>query len=119
MRGSWLGAVVSCISVWWTSSAFAQAEPAPAPPPPTGKWYDALTFGAFVDAYASVNYNFPKPASGNNLYRAFDTTNGFALSWVGLNASYDPDPVGGTLSLRFGPTATIYAGADAGNGLEY
>src|SRR6185369_4360765 len=84
------------------------------------KWYDAVELSAFVDAYASVNYNFPKPASGNNLYRAYDTTNGFALSWVGADISYAPDPVGGTLSLRFGPTATAYAGAiDSGSGLEY
>jgi hypothetical protein len=69
-------------------------------------WYDAIEFRAFVDAYASINYDFPKPQSGaNSISRAFDTSNGFALSWVGVDASYPAEPVGGTVSLRFGPTA--------------
>jgi hypothetical protein len=101
--------------------------PAPAPEPApqadapadTKAWYDAITFGAFVDAYASINYNFPKPQSGTNLFRAYDTNNGFSVSWVGLNASYDPDPVGGTVSLRFGPSVIAYSGPDNGTGLEY
>ena len=127
-------------------------EPAPAPPPieaaPTeapaadpepdlppaesyseggDSWYDAIEFSAFVDAYFSLNYNFPKPQQGKNVLRAFDTTNGFALSWVGVNATYPADPVGGTVSLRFGPTAhTIGTGCfatdvshcDSGQGLE-
>ncbi len=85
----------------------ALPEPATAPeaPAPTAKWYDAITFGAFIDAYASLNYNFPKPQTGTNAFRAYDITNGFAISWAGVNASVDPDPVGATLSLRFGPTA--------------
>jgi len=127
-------------------------EPAPAPPPveaaapqPTAvdpepdlppaenyseggdSWYDSIEFSAFADAYYSLNYNFPKPQSGQNLLRAFDSTNGFALSWVGVNASYPADPVGGTVSLRFGPTAhSIGTGClssdksncDSANGLE-
>lgn len=102
------------------ASAGANAEPvAPAPPPPPAPWYKAIHFDAFADAYAQVNYNFPKPQTGQNAFRAYDTTNGFALSWVGLDASYDPAPVGGTLSLRFGPTAQIYAGADARYDLQY
>ena len=127
-------------------------EPAPAPPPvevaptqPTSvdpepdlppaegyseggdSWYDSIEFSAFADAYYSLNYNFPKPQSGQNLLRAFDSSNGFALSWVGVNASYPADPVGGTVSLRFGPTAhSIGTGCvsddkttcDSANGLE-
>ncbi len=81
-------------------------------------WYDAISFKAFADGYAAVNYNFPKPQSGRNTFRAYDVSNGFALAWVGLDASYDPDPVGGTLALRFGPQAAIYAGGDADAGLE-
>ena len=96
----------------------AEAAAAPAP-----KWYDAVALDAFVDAYGSINYNFPKPQTltggfGGNQYRAFDTTNGFALNWVGVNASYAPDPVGGTISLRVGPAARIYAGTDNQYGLE-
>jgi hypothetical protein len=95
-----------------TSGAAAQA---PDPPPPVEPWYEAIQLRAFVDAYAMVNWDFPKPQTGSNqVVRAYDVTNGFALSWVGLDASYAPDPVGGTLGLRFGPTAEIYAGEDAG-----
>lgn len=105
----------------------ALPEPATAPeaPAPTAKWYDAITFGAFVDAYAGVNYNFPKPQVGKNLFRAYDTTNGFSISWVGVNASVDPDPVGGAVSLRFGPTAETYSACFGGGtcdtdvGLEF
>jgi Putative beta-barrel porin-2, OmpL-like. bbp2 len=79
--------------------------------------YDAMHFSAFADGYAGVNYNFPKPQTGQNHFRAFDVTNGFALAWVGLDASYDPAPVGGTVSLRFGPQATIYGGSNADAGL--
>jgi len=87
------------------------ADPEPDLPPPEtyveggDSWYDSIEFSAFADAYASVNYNFPKPQYGKNALRAHDSTNGFALSWVGVNASYPADPVGGTISLRFGPTA--------------
>jgi hypothetical protein len=90
-------------------------------------WYDAIEFSAFADAYFSLNYNFPKPQSGRNLLRQFDSTNGFALSWVGVNASYPADPVGGTISLRFGPTARAIGNScfardsskcDAGQGIE-
>ena len=109
------------------------ADPEPDLPAPEAyaeggdSWYDSIEFSAFVDAYASVNYNFPKPQYGKNALRAHDATNGFALSWVGVNASYPADPVGGTISLRFGPTARqIGAGCfaedkshcDSGEGLE-
>ena len=115
------------------------ADPEPDLPPPEtysdggDSWYDSIEFSAFVDAYASVNYNFPKPQHSTlqpkkspNVLRAFDSSNGFALSWVGVNASYPADPVGATISLRFGPTARLAAGCladdpaqcDSGQGLE-
>ncbi|HEY1534932.1 MAG TPA: porin, partial [Polyangiaceae bacterium] len=88
-------------------------------------WYDAFDVRLFADAYYSVNYNFPKPqAGGNDLIRAFDTNNGFALAWAGLDISHPADPVGGTLALRFGPSAKRYnsscltAKCDADYGLE-
>ena len=90
-------------------------------------WYDSIEFSAFADAYFGLNYNFPKPQYGKNVLRAHDAANGFALSWVGVNASYAPDPVGATISLRFGPTANqIGTGClgddktlcDSGKGLE-
>ncbi len=87
------------------------ADPEPDLPPPedygmsSDAWYDTIEFSAFVDGYLGFNYNFPKPQSGKNRLRAHDYANGFALSWVGVNASYPADPVGATISLRFGPTA--------------
>ncbi len=103
-----------------SATAGANAQPAaPEPPPPPAPWYKAIHFGAFADGYASLNYNFPKPQTGQNALRAYDTTNGFALSWVGLDASYEPAPVGGTLNLRLGPTAQTYAGDDAKYDLQY
>jgi hypothetical protein len=62
-----------------------------------------------VDAYFSLNYNFTKPQEGKNgLVRAYDTANGFALAWAGVDVSYPAEPVGGTISLRFGPSAQRY-----------
>jgi hypothetical protein len=85
------------------------AEPALVPVAPEADalpWYDAIEFRAFVDGYLGVNYLFPKPQTGTNgVTRAYDTENGFALAWAGVDATYPADPVGGTLSLRFGPTA--------------
>jgi hypothetical protein len=87
-------------------SARAQAQDGlPEAPPPPAPWYEVIHFGAFLDAYAAVNYNLPRPQTGNNLLRAHDRSNGFALSWVGADVVTDPKPVGGALSLRFGPTA--------------
>jgi hypothetical protein len=84
------------------------------------KWYDRIKMEGFVDAYASVNALSPKPQTGQNLGRAFDVTNGFAMHWAGVVASVAPEPVGATLSLRFGPGAVIYnAGPDNGAGLTF
>jgi hypothetical protein len=80
-------------------------------------WYDAIEFRAFVDSYLGLNWNMPKPqvgappSGGNRIVRAYDTANGFALSWAGVDATYPAEPVGGTLSLRLGPTAERIAGA--------
>jgi len=56
-----------------------------------------------------LNYNSPKPqSSGNDVVRAFDTSNGFAVAWAGLDISHPAEPIGGTISLRFGPSAQRY-----------
>jgi len=113
-----LGALLGLGAV--SATRIASAQPAaPEPPPAPAPWYRAIHFGAFADGYAGLNYNFPKPQTGQNAFRAYDTTNGFALSWIGLDASYDPAPVGGTLNLRLGPTAQAYAGDDANYDLQY
>jgi hypothetical protein len=98
----WLGAAL--LTTVTASPAGAQYY-APDPPPADVPWYELVELRAFIDAYASLNYNFPKPHTGANLFRAYDQNTGFALSWVGLDASFEPDPVGGTLSLRYGPSA--------------
>ncbi|MET0595384.1 MAG: outer membrane beta-barrel protein, partial [Polyangiaceae bacterium] len=103
------------------ASVITMVPPPPAPEAGTSrKWYDAVKIEGFVDAYASVNANSPKPQTGQNLGRAFDPTNGFALHWVGLGASYAPSPVGATVGLRIGPGSLLYnAGPDIGVGLTY
>jgi Putative beta-barrel porin-2, OmpL-like. bbp2 len=75
-------------------------------------WYEIIALSAFVDAYFSVNYRFPKPQSGTNLYRGFDANNGFSLSWAGIDAAIEPDPVGMQISLRLGPSTAGIAGTD-------
>jgi len=105
-------------------------EPLPPPPPPEPPrdfdqlvdalpWYDSIEFRAFVDGYLGLNWNLPKPQAGANAStvpgkfgsRAYDTSNGFALSWAGIDATYPAEPVGGTLSLRLGPSAERIGGS--------
>ncbi len=96
----------------------APVEPAPAvdapwvpPPPPTvpesASWYESISVGAFADAYYSLDFNFPKAPNQarSNPIRAYDNRSGFGLSWAGIDIQKEVDPVGGTISLRFGPTA--------------
>lgn len=84
----------------------AEATPAA----PDEDWYDSFDVRVFADAYYSLNYNSPKPQlGGNDVIRAFDSANGFSLGWAGLDISHPAEPVGGTLALRFGPTAKRYA----------
>lgn len=71
-------------------------------------WYEVLELRGFVDGYASLNLNLPKPQTHVNGFRSYDTVNGFALSWVGVDAEYEPDPVGAKLALRLGPAANIH-----------
>lgn len=124
----------------WADAPAAPAAPAPAPaaapaapaaaaPPaapaaeapkaPAAKpWYEVVKIEAFADGYFSHNLNAPKPQAGTNGGRAFDNANGFSLAWVGLNASVAAEPVGGTVSLRWGPSTVAYtAGTDAAAGL--
>ncbi len=95
------------------------AESHAAPPAADEHWYDSVKFGAFVDGYVNVNYNLPKPQSGTNQYRAPDVNNGFALTWVGLDLQHEAKPIGGTVSLRFGPATSLFAGNDTQCGLQY
>jgi hypothetical protein len=92
------------------------AEPAK---PPAAPWYDGLAVDAFVDGYFSMNYLLPKPQAGRNRFRAFDSSNGFAFSWVGLNLTYGGPEASGTVNLRFGPSAERLAGDDTKYGMQY
>ena len=89
------------------------------------KWYDSFDVRVFADAYFSLNYNAPKPqSSGNGVIRAYDTSNGFSVAWAGLDISHAAEPIGGTVSLRFGPSAQRYNSScvgkcDADYGLQY
>lgn len=118
-RGRGRTAALACLSALaWSSAALAQEDVAPPPPPEASPWYEALSLGAFIDAYARVNSNFPKPERATSVLGPSAASSGAGLSWVGLDASYAPAPVGGTLNLRFGPSAKSYAGSDAEHGLE-
>ena len=94
----------------------------PSAPATEAHWYDAIELRAFADAYVALNFGFPSPRDasagpGQSSFRAFDTSTGFALHWVGLDLEYAPAPFGATLGLRFGPSASIAAGSDADHGL--
>ena len=105
------------------AAAAAPAAPVAAPAAPKPKaWYDVVKVEAFVDAYGSYNANAPKPQAGANTGHAYDANTGFALNWAGVNATVAAEPVGGTVSLRFGQAAHIYngaglAGTDSANGM--
>ncbi|MEP7050694.1 MAG: outer membrane beta-barrel protein, partial [Pseudomonadota bacterium] len=77
-------------------------------------WYDAFDVRLFADAYFGWNFNAPKASAGqaltngNDVLRAFDSANGFSLAWAGLDISHAAEPIGGALSLRFGPAARRY-----------
>jgi hypothetical protein len=111
----WIPAPALAALVW---SGVAQGQPtAPPPPPPLDPWYEALDFRLFADAYASMNHNLPRRQADANGprdpdtvgVRAYDNDAGFSLSWVGFDVSHAPEPVGGTISLRLGPTAETYS----------
>ena len=73
----------------------------------------------FVDAFASANYNRPLRQGGANVAHGNDWSSGFGLVWAGGDLSGDAGPVGGTLSLRLGPVASLYNGSDNRYGLQY
>ena len=91
------------------AEAVAPAYPETSAPAADEDWYDAFDVKVFADAYFGVNYNAPKPQlGGNGDTRAFDTSNGFSLAWAGIDIAHPADPIGGTLALRFGPSAKRY-----------
>jgi hypothetical protein len=92
----------------------------------SGGWFDNAEYRLFTDGYFGFNWNRAKPQRGPlDEVRAYDTDVGFGLAWVGGDFSLPASPVGGTLSLRFGPSAQRYNSSclsgnvpcDADNGL--
>lgn len=78
-------------------------------------WIETAEYRVFVDSYYGMNWNLPKPQIGPQAeVRAYDLANGFALAWAGGDLSVPAAPVGGTLSLRFGPSAVRYSGCISG-----
>jgi hypothetical protein len=99
--------------------AAAPATPTP-PAAPAAPWWNNFSGDAFVDVYGAVNWNLPKPQFGFNTAHAFDQATGFSINWVGLDATYAADPIGGTVSLRLGPATALYnAPIDNQYGLQY
>jgi putative OmpL-like beta-barrel porin-2 len=97
--------------------AAAPAAASAGAPAPAGNWYDKFSADAFADAYANVNWNFPKPQYPVGIpTRAYDQAQGFSLNQIGVNGAYSSDIVGGTISLRFGPEAQLYNTAAVSNG---
>ncbi len=107
----------------------AAAPPAPATSAPT------VEFALYADAYASYNssqtgspvpyhraYNDNTPfdpvtgfpVDGDGAPSSLASRNGFGLSFVGLDATFDTGKVGATAILRLGPSVPIYYGTDAG-----
>jgi putative OmpL-like beta-barrel porin-2 len=124
-----------------SSLAFAQ-DAAPPPPPPTEEEEPAapaVNLSMFADTF--VSYNSAKSGTPVPYHRAYDNNapydpladfptaagpdgapvpssfgsrNGFGLSFIGLDASFDTGVVGATAFLRFGPSVPIFYAADMG-----
>ncbi|MBI2395839.1 MAG: porin [Deltaproteobacteria bacterium] len=124
----WMGASLLVYAIALVARpARAQEAPGAAPAPAPGatparaeetpaKWYDRVKLGAFVDGHAGWNFANPKagPLVGQNRFRGYDQWNGLMIHWVGFDGTVDPDPVGGGVSLRFGPSAALYTGSPDG-----
>jgi hypothetical protein len=130
-------------TVLLTASPALAQDPAPAPPPPPAALEPPMdpapapmmmegaaaapaaeapaggsppvSLTLFADSYYSYNTN---PRENDPMHqpfhRAFARNNGFSLSFLGIDATWDNGTVGATASLRFGPSVPIFYGADLG-----
>lgn len=81
-----------------------------------------FAYSMFADAYYNFDWNLPRQmdANGTQPHRAYVRTNGFALSFLGFEASYTQKYYGVTASLRMGPSAGPLIGQqDGALGLEF
>jgi hypothetical protein len=122
-------------------SSLAQAQDTPPPAAEEEPAKPAVNLSLFADTY--VSYNSSQSGSPVPYHRAYDNNtpydplagfpttpsdtpggdpvpsslgsrNGFGLSVVGLDASFDTGTVGATAFLRFGPSVPLYYAADMG-----
>jgi Putative beta-barrel porin-2, OmpL-like. bbp2 len=120
-------------------------EPAPPPPPPVvyetapvvaappavettaaepeePKWYEGLSVGAFVDAYAAIRSDSNEarvPVAGQGSpggygHEAYVQGSGFGLAFAGADLNYSAEKFGATISMRFGPGVNRFYAADQG-----
>lgn len=70
-----------------------------------------VSLRVFTDAYYGYNTSAVglMPAM-QPFHRAYNRENGFSLSFVGTDLTWDNGKVGATLSLRFGPSVPIFYG---------
>lgn len=98
--------VSGCLTVMFLAPFPAVSEEAAQQPPPP-KWYDTFEVHGLVDTYFSANLN--QAQSTLNPLRAFDTTNGFQLSYAKLTAQLTPEKAysaGFRADFGFGQTAS-------------
>ena len=67
-------------------------------------FWDRVEARAFADAYARLDFNAPADQTATGPNRGYDFANGASLTWAGIDLSYGPDPVGGVIQLRLGPS---------------
>src|SRR5688572_185892 len=133
-----VGSSALLLSLFLSSLARAQ-DPAPPPAEEAEPAAPTVNLSLFADTYVSYNSsqsgspvpyhraydnntpydpnaNFPTVAvdGGEPAPSSFGARNGFGLSVVGLDASFDTGTVGVTAFLRFGPSVPIFYLADFG-----
>lgn len=131
----------SALLLLFTSSLAAAQDAPPPPPPPVEEEPSAPTVNLSMFADTYVSYNSAKSGTPVPYHRAYDNNtpydpladfpttigdggvpvpsslasrNGFGLSFIGLDASFDTGVVGATAFLRFGPSVPIFYAADMG-----
>lgn len=96
---------------------------APAPKESATHWYDDVSLGAFVDAYAALrsDSNEARNPEGATIanpagygHEAYIQGSGFGLAFAGADLAYSGDKFGATISMRFGPGVNRFYAADQG-----
>lgn len=84
-----------------------------------------VEFSLFADAYYTLQSAKPGSVATQTAHRSYAgqgptglAENGFSLSFVGLDASYDNGAVGVTTSLRFGSSVPIFNTNDSALGID-